>query len=406
MSTHVVKMRRLNNYDLELGYEDGETKPFSASACSEQKELNEDNGIVVEVLGEDTGDKRYPFRAVSSAMTNVVFHVDEISTLDLLYPKVIDRRPKGKDCPECWGTGFWKGAGRPCSRGCQPPAKLKGLAASCAPKAKKKATPQAPMPKAALSTGQLNVPIIDVTDDPDVDAQFELRKKALLGHGEDPFAIRFCASDYQVMVKDEGFRFSLMLQSQRPSTIPSYVWHMPKDVRLVDKTQPGQTSEMLILFTLAPVQIPIWLVPGAIAEQHDPLHYVHVNKADTVSVNYTLIDNQGMPQGRPIDLRTREFLWQFGPAQNFPGARKTRSGFHTGGVIPRGVPVFGSPFQIDYHQLELDALLYGQAFVGPKGRINPMDIRSWETSPSGRLIGYVVDEAEPQEIVQIRLENG
>jgi hypothetical protein len=38
-----------------------------------------------------------------------------------------------KDCDVCWGTGFYKGMGAPCSNGCKKPDKKKGLVASADP---------------------------------------------------------------------------------------------------------------------------------------------------------------------------------------------------------------------------------------------------------------------------------
>lgn len=154
--TDYVKVRVEGGF-LKIRFPDGNVTTYSRDGCELQLEANEQEGIYAKVIA-DSGDKEFPLHVrVSTAFE---FLVDDVSTLRLIYPMVEDRRPRGKDCPECWGTGHYKGVGRPCSRGCKPPSAKHGLAAAYAAPSPvvEKPAPTNLVPKPAPARAPANVP--------------------------------------------------------------------------------------------------------------------------------------------------------------------------------------------------------------------------------------------------------
>lgn len=328
---------------------DGNYTVWDEHAQERLREQSRNEGITV-VVADDHDDPEYPLllRAEPGFSEGMTAIADSIETLRLIYANVRDDRPRGADCPVCWGTGFFKGAGAPCKRGCKPPEKKRGLAQAWGPKSESEkprlpdADPdtQAWFRPHSWPASSSPVRLVEVRPNAaNIEDEVTKLRQSLLDH-ESPFALRWDRRDYEFTSdKDHIGRWVTTLVSRQPTQWSSYIWHFPDDLMLTDYSEPA-LSDMTVLFDLKEIShVPSWCHKGSIVEQPDPTAYYVIDDLKVrdprdhrkTEVVYRIIDpSTGQPGANQQVIRLRHFLWRFSHA---PHVRFNRPGFQQGGMV-------------------------------------------------------------------------
>lgn len=80
-------------------------------------------GGIVPASAEDRARQAFIDSVVQGAIQNTLESMNLLPPEEFVSPKLralAPARTSAAECEECWGTGYWKGFGAPCAKGCKP----------------------------------------------------------------------------------------------------------------------------------------------------------------------------------------------------------------------------------------------------------------------------------------------